>query len=180
MKIRKGFTLIELLIVVVLLAILAAFIISNYRKTIEDNRARNAVKILRMLGSARRMQLIDNGNAIVSQYINNSMFQNVTCPQDIDNINQIGHLQACGYGDLKSVDWDGNLKYYVFFSCSGNNGPWCCSGSHGAPPNVIACAVRHYNYAPNFSKYWIYFYTEEGQCIGKTRSSTSEIPPCTE
>jgi prepilin-type N-terminal cleavage/methylation domain-containing protein len=173
MKTKKGFTLIELLVVVLIISILAGLIMINYSKVVEESRARNSVKILRMLGAARRMQLMENGNAITTNTrITNAMITGVTCPTSIANINQIGHLHACGYGDLANVNWNTMASFYEFFSCATGAGTGCCAG---APTNTIACTRRTAG-GPTLSQGWKYYYTSDGQCS----AGTGTVPPCIE
>jgi prepilin-type N-terminal cleavage/methylation domain-containing protein len=176
MKNKNGFTLIELLIVVLILAILAGIGVYMYTRVVEENRARKAAHMVQILGAARRMQLLDNGIDITSGYLRNAYFQGGVCPVNISEINDISHLQACGYGDLRGVDWDGFASYYRFFSCAGG-GSGCCSTS-GAPANVIACGWRKSG-GPGFSDNWRYFYTDEGSCTGWD-DGAGDIPLCQE
>lgn len=184
MKKNRGFTLIELLIVVLILAILLALVLVNYRHLVEDNRARNAVKILRMLGAARRMQLIDNGNPIECWGLQNSFFDDskIICPDDIGDIDTVGELHGCGYGDLRGVDWDKMRPFWRFCLC-GNSGSPCCASFSAPEPNTIAMAWRvdtTEDPAPKYSRQWRYFYTQDGRCIEYTGNSEGEIPPCVE
>lgn len=56
-----GFTLLEVIIVIIIMAILATFGIARFTRSIENQKAKQGVKLLYDLYSAQKRYFIDNG-----------------------------------------------------------------------------------------------------------------------
>jgi prepilin-type N-terminal cleavage/methylation domain-containing protein len=169
MKKKNGFTLIELLIVVLILAILAGILVFRYQKVVEESRARKASTMLRVLGTARRMQLLDNGLGIDSGAIRGSWFDGISCPASLSDIDTVPELHACGYGDLKGVDWETMRPHWRACSCI-DNASASCAGFASPYSNTIAITWR----VGKVAEGWVYYFTDDGGCY----AASSDIPAC--
>ena len=58
---KRGFTLIELLVVVLISSILAAVAVPQYQMAVEESRATEAVRLLRIANEALELYYIENG-----------------------------------------------------------------------------------------------------------------------
>ena len=178
---KKGFTLTELLVVVFILGILSVIGYASYAKVVEQNRARNMSDMLKILGTARRMQILDNN---LMELANGDVITDATwnplsppCPENIADIDDTSYLHHCGYASLKNMNWNKLNKYYESSVCGGVGiGGLCCSAD-GAPDDVIACSIRREDNAPDYAKNWKYFYSEDGSCTAWD-DGEGKIPAC--
>jgi len=125
---NKGFTLIELMVVVIIIAVLAMFAFSYYRKAQQDSEYDRARLVLQEIGSGyERMQLeqpgtdLHPGGAITSNTVGG------TC----DRTGDVTNLMSCGYLERKA--WDNfNYNFYLLGT----------SGSAGGKPAVASMTAK--------------------------------------
>jgi type II secretion system protein G len=132
---RRGFTLIEILVVVMIIGILVAIAVPNYRRTMENARADSAVTDVRMIASTNRMYRVDRGaNGWAAGAGSFDAVNGAACAQPGDATpNPTSNLVACGY--LARQEWA--TKPYQYFTCDG-----CGTPCAGAGPFNVACARR--------------------------------------
>lgn len=149
---NKGFTLIELLVVVLIIGILSAVALPQYRKSVEKSRAAEAMIFLRHLKDMGTMYMLANGNDVGPV-----------------SFSDLGVELPAGYS-LKDTD-DGGVacnKYWCFMT---NSLAWGDDAT-GAPDSPVA--RRYQNGNPDddgglfYSLEYISRYSsraEEGQII---------------
>ena len=147
----KGFTLTELLIVIIIMGMLAALVIPSYMKTVEAQRAEDAVATLNMIGTTNRMYALDHSGT----YISEDTFPASSCTTEGLPACPTGGaaqtnacvLVACKY--LADTDWNG--KHYEFRTCNGTAGTLCAA-------NALAHAKRKSGTYAN----WAYRMSQNG------------------
>jgi prepilin-type N-terminal cleavage/methylation domain-containing protein len=114
----RGFTLIELLVVVLIIGILAALGYPQYLLTVETSKARDAVALVTMAGSAQQRYAMDHAAACGTGGFNQpSTYFTNTCntASCIGDCKDECDLVACGY--LPKDDYDAkpyNLYFYKY------------------------------------------------------------------
>ena len=104
----KAFTLIELLIVVLIIGVLAAVAVSQYRVAVAKSKLMNAVQIAEQLAKSLEMYRLENGN-----YPNDNISQlNISFP----------NCESIGGGGMFCVD--------TWFDYNGGNEYWDNRGAH--------------------------------------------------
>lgn len=124
-----GFTLVELLVVVLIIGILAALGLPQYKKTVENSQADQARATVQMIGTTNRMRALDFNGAYLNGQITNTC-NSGACgagPAQCD-------LTRCNY--LGKQDWDSSP--WGFFACPNGAGGTCCAGGSAA------CARRRW------------------------------------
>lgn len=111
---RIGFTLIELIVVVLIIGILAAVGVPQYRKTVETSKAVNAAGTTHMIWSACRMFTIDNPA--------------LPCPPgQVDNLHALVRRNY-----ISRLDWRVAASPYNYFV-----------GNAICGANILACSSRN-------------------------------------
>lgn len=107
-KKNKGFTLIELLVVVLIIGILAAIAVPQYKKAVEKSRATEAIQIMKNLHDAFAVYRMSNGISNTSR--------NVIDDLDIslDNLRENGSGEKCSKYFCYSVAANGSIQGLSF------------------------------------------------------------------
>ncbi len=134
----SGFTLIELLVVVLIIGILAALGIPSYLKTVETQKADDAVALVNMIGTTNKMFALDHGGAYIGNTASQSFptSSNTGCPGACPTA---GPYVACDLVKCKYLsDQNFGSKPYQFWACDPALG--ACGASGGT--NATAGAKR--------------------------------------
>ena len=131
----RGFTLLEILVTVTLIAILAAFAMPQYIRSVENSKAEDAVSLVNMLATTNRMYALDHGNTWTAGKLTNACSA-ACCPGFggclVPAIPPGCSLVACKYLAAGAFD----AKPYVF--AAADPARPCLTFGNG----FIACASR--------------------------------------
>ena len=112
---KKGFTLVEVLAVIILLGLIAAILIPNYNKTIENSRKNSFKESLNGLVRTIENYIANNPGEVVKY---KKEYTNIfSIKLDADNVNQL----ESGYF---IIDSDNHVKLINVY-----NGSYCGSGT---------------------------------------------------
>ena len=110
-NLKQGFTLIELLVVVVIIGILAAIALPQYKKVTERARAMEAVQTVKTVSDAMERYYLANGVFPTGDWAN--MIKDL----DIEVPNNKKYFRNYSYGDLyigiSRIDKNDNLLYMI-------------------------------------------------------------------
>lgn len=122
---REGFTLLELIVVILIIGILAAFAVPQYMKSLENNKADDAVALINMVATTNRMYALDHGGTYTNGAITNTCNGQTACPAS-GGVGDPCSLISCKY--LAATDW-GSKPYSVYAgnvaSCNTGAGVAC-------------------------------------------------------
>ena len=148
---RRGYTLMELVVVVIIIGVLAAVGIPQYRKSVEASRADSAVSVAHMIYVSNKMFLMDNpGSKTFGLLSTTQCNQGTVCRTD-GNVTGC-NLVRCSY--LAPQEWDGAYSFYV---CNGGRGGGCCTKDS----TWLSCAERR----DGAYQGWGYGFSSSGICV---------------
>lgn len=132
---KKGFTLIEVVVVVLIIGVMAALAVPQYRRTVENAKANDAVSQVNQIGSANKMFALEHSNYYAAGQFTSSCGAGAcpataAAPQTNPCV-----LVWCSY--LVGQDW--SSKPYSYYACDGSV-PGACAGLGSG--NQISGAVR--------------------------------------
>src|SRR5208282_3755907 len=102
-----GFTLIEILVVVLTLGILVLLGAVQYSKTVEMNRAEQAIVLVKQIAAANHMYSLDSSGNYVSGQLTNNACNAAACPATLTGASPCD-LIACHY--MPQRDWGDNAQ----------------------------------------------------------------------
>ena len=168
---REGFTLVEVLVVTLIIGILAAFAVPQYRKSVETGKANDAVAMVNMIGTANRMYALDHGGNYASGILfdpgvrdcNSPSFSG--CPVGGTNLTDPCNLVSCKY--LAATDFEKlSYDYWAMDPTASSN----CGATSG---NFVACAANKAESSP-FNE-WVYSVNSAGVIGGAGTDVPSPI-----
>ncbi len=165
---RAGFTLVELIVVVMIVGVLAAFAVPQYRRTVESSKAEEAMTVAKQVAAANRLFKLDRGVYVPQGNITNAC-NTGTCPAAAPY--NVCDLVRCKY--LAAQNWDS--KGYNIGAGVGNG----CLGTFGI--GFIGCVARKSGSSPgtNTAPYsgWMYKVDAAGTVDCEPACGTADAPP---
>ncbi|MEQ1919061.1 MAG: prepilin-type N-terminal cleavage/methylation domain-containing protein [Elusimicrobiota bacterium] len=162
----SGFTLIELLVVVLIIGILAAVGVPSYLKTVETQKADDAVALVNMIGTTNKMYALDHsGQYLVGTFPTTANTGCGTAPVPPAPCFVAGN--ACSLVWCKYLsDQNFGSKPYTFYACDPALG--ACGASGGT--NATAGAKR------TAGTYIAWGYTMNAQGVITPNATGAPIP----
>ena len=156
MKNKKGFTLLELLVVVLIIGILAAIALPQYRKSVLKAKAAGIIPILDMLAKGEEVYYLNKGQGTSDARELDIQLPGICVPTTDDN--DAGTTWSCGKDFRMGLAPDGSYVWAVY--CPGHNTSLSdCSGAFryfqlGWGTSFFEPSTSN-RYAPNSHRCWM-------------------------
>ena len=111
MKNKKGFTLIELLVVVLIIGILAAIALPQYKKAVLKSRLHTGISLVESLYRAQQVYVVNKGD-----FATDIDALDVEIPKDescVKTQNTTQSYYSCDYGNIGLYDKYSNIQFQI-------------------------------------------------------------------